>query len=56
MASVNGEEVSLGTSLEAPLQELLAHFAGVGPAKPGGEQRIMRIGERNDTGAKFVRP
>lgn len=56
MASVGDEAVSLGTSLEEPLQELLAHFAGVGPAKPGGEQRIMRIGERNDTGAKFVRP
>lgn len=56
MATVGNEQVSLGTSLEAPLQELLAHFAGVGPAKPGGEQRIMRLGERNDTGAKFVRP
>lgn len=56
MAMVGDEEVSLGTSLEEPLQELLAHFAGVGPAKPGGEQRIIGFGERNDTGAKFVRP
>lgn len=56
MANLDGEEVSLGTSLENPLQELLAHFAGVGPARPGGEQRIISLRDRNNTGAKFLRP
>ncbi len=51
-----GTSVSLGTSLEEPLQTLLAEFAARGPARPGGEQRLIQIGERNDTGAKFVRP
>jgi V8-like Glu-specific endopeptidase len=56
MAHVEGDKVSLGTSLEAPLQELLAHFASIGPAQPGGTQSLISIGERNTTGAKFVRP
>lgn len=56
MANLEGEEVSLGTSLEAPLQVLLAHFAGLGPSQPRGEQRMISIGTRNDTGAKFLRP
>jgi hypothetical protein len=51
-----GTSVSLGTSLQEPLQTLLAEFAARGPAKPGGSQRLIQIGERNDTGAKFVRP
>lgn len=51
-----GTSVSLGTSLQEPLQALLAEFAAQGPAKPGGSQRLIQIGERNDTGAKFVRP
>ncbi len=55
MAQVDGEKVSLGTSLNGPLSELLAHFAAFGPARPGGTQRLMGFGERNDTGAKFVR-
>ncbi len=54
MAQVGGEKVSLGTSLEAPLRRLMAHFASQGPARPGGSQRIMPQGARNDTGAKFV--
>lgn len=56
MANLDDEEVSLGTSLEAPLQVLLAHFAGLGPSQPRGEQRIISIGQRADTGAKFLRP
>ncbi len=56
MSSLGEREVSLGTSLNEPLQELLRHFASVGPAKPGGSQRLIQMGERNDTGAKFVRP
>ncbi|MEJ6403762.1 trypsin-like serine peptidase [Yoonia sp. 2307UL14-13] len=56
MAQVDGQKVSLGTSLDGPLSTLLAHFAAFGPASPGGTQRIMTLGERNDTGAKFVSP
>ncbi|PUB10854.1 trypsin-like serine peptidase [Yoonia sediminilitoris] len=55
MAQVDGQKVSLGTSLDGPLSALLAHFAAFGPARPGGTQRILRTGERNDTGAKFIR-
>jgi hypothetical protein len=40
--------------LQEPLQILLAAFAAQGPAKPGGTQRLIQIGERNDTGAKFI--
>lgn len=54
MAQSNGSKVSFGTSLQEPLQILLAEFAAKGPAKPGGEQRLISFGERNDTGAKFV--
>ncbi|MEL6683643.1 MAG: trypsin-like serine protease [Pseudomonadota bacterium] len=56
MASVNGQKVSLGTSLEGPLNALLSHFATLGPARPGGTQRLINVDERNDTGAKFIRP
>jgi hypothetical protein len=56
MAQVNGQRVSLGTSLSGPLNALLSHFAALGPARPGGAQRLISIGERNDTGAKFVSP
>lgn len=54
MAQVDGRKVALGTSLEGPLSALLTHFAAMGPARPGGSQRVISIGERNDTGAKFV--
>ena len=56
MAQVNGQKVSLGTSLVGPLNTLLAHFAAIGPANAGGEQRLISVGERNETGAKFVSP
>lgn len=56
MAHVGGSKVSLGTSLQEPLQQLLAHYSTIGPARPGGTQRIITLGERNDTGAKFTRP
>jgi V8-like Glu-specific endopeptidase len=56
MADIDDRKVSLGTSLAAPLEELRAHFASVGPARPGGTQRLIMSGERNDTGAKFLRP
>ncbi|MBB5722613.1 V8-like Glu-specific endopeptidase [Loktanella ponticola] len=54
VAESSGNKISLGTSLQEPLQVLLAEFAARGPAKPGGEQRLIQIGERNDTGAKFI--
>lgn len=56
MAHVNGQKVALGTSLEGPLNALLSHFATLGPARPGGTQRLINVDERNNTGAKFVRP
>ena len=56
VAHVGDDKVSLGTSLKEPLQTLLSHYAAIGPARPGGGQVIVRAGERNDTGAKFVRP
>lgn len=56
MAHVNGQKVALGTSLEGPLNALLSHFAALGPARPGGTHRLIDVKERNDTGAKFVRP
>ena len=56
MAHVNGQKVALGTSLEGPLNALLSHFATLGPARPSGTQRLLNSDERNDTGAKFVRP
>lgn len=56
IAQAGGKEVTLGTSLQEPLQELLAQFANVGPAQSGGSQRLISLGDRNTTGAKFVRP
>ncbi len=56
MAQMGGNKISLGTSLQEPLQQLLAHYSTIGPARPGGSQRIMTLGERNETGAKFTRP
>ena len=56
MAQMGEAEVSLGTSLQEPLTRLLRHFESIGPARPGGTQRVIISGQRNDTGAKFVRP
>lgn len=55
-AELDERNVSLGTSLEQPLRELMAHFSVVSPARPGGNQRFLSSGERNDTGALFLRP
>lgn len=54
MAQMDGEPVSLGTSLGAPLVELRAAFAALGPAVPGSVNRIRVTDARNDTGARFV--
>ncbi len=56
MAQVNGEPVSLGTSLRRPLSQLMAHYAELGSALPNGAQRLVTGAGRNDTGAKFVSP
>jgi len=56
MGNLDGERVALGTSLAGPLNALLTHYLTVQPARPGGTQRMISVGERNDTGAKFVRP
>lgn len=54
MAQVDGQKVALGTSLEGPLSELISHYSLQGRALPGGSRRLIGIGERNNTGAKFV--
>lgn len=56
MAQVNGEPVSLGTSLRQPLNQLMAHYAALPPSLPNGNQRLFLGSERRDTGAKFVSP
>jgi len=56
MAETELGKLSFGTSLQEPLQQLLSHYAAIGPARPGGTQRIMTMNERNNTGAKFARP
>lgn len=56
MAQMDGEPVALGTSLGAPLDELRAAFAALGPALPGAVTRIRVTDERHDTGALFVTP
>jgi V8-like Glu-specific endopeptidase len=56
IGETGGQTVSVGTSLQEPLQELLAHFATIGPAMPGGNQSVIRAGQRSTTGAKFLSP
>ena len=50
-AEVDGEKVSLGTALGAPLARLRAELV----AQKDGE-RVLVNGTRRDTGAKFVKP
>ena len=56
MAQVNGEQVSLGTSLRRPLSQLLSHYETTGASGLGGAQRLIGTDSRNETGAKFVSP
>ena len=56
MAQVDGEQVSLGTSLKLPLIRLLTFYSALGPAGPDGVRRLTPGGTQNDTGAKFVSP
>lgn len=56
MATMGGREVSLGVSLEGPLEDLMAQLdPALGSRAPGGS-RVITPGQRSDTGAKFVRP
>ena len=50
-AEVEGEKVSLGTALSAPLARLRAEMVA-----DKGSNRILVDGVRNDTGAKFIKP
>jgi V8-like Glu-specific endopeptidase len=58
MVEIDGETVSLGTDLAAPIATLRAALEdGVGLfATPPSSARVTRPGERADTGALFVRP
>lgn len=49
-AEANGEAVSLGTALEAPLHDLLREFDSDDVLHP------LNAGVRRDTGAKFIKP
>jgi len=50
-AEVDGEKVSLGTALGAPLARLRAEMVAL-----KGSDRIQVDGARHDTGAKFIKP
>ena len=53
MADVEGRQISIGTSLQEPLAQLLASFNS---QSTGSARKIVTNGQRNDTGAKFLRP
>lgn len=53
MADVEGEQISIGTSLQEPLADLLKGFNG---QSTGTGRKVIINGQRNETGAKFVRP
>ena len=52
MADVDGTRISLGTTLRDPLNLLMAQFDDV----PVGNRTLLQGGQRQDTGAKFLRP
>lgn len=52
MANVNGTKIALGTSLTQPLAQLLEVFEST----PNSQSGIIQGGQRQDTGAKFLRP
>ena len=52
MADVDGQKIALGTSLQEPLNTLLTAFTEI----PRGTSGLIQGGERQDTGAKFLRP
>ena len=59
MAEFRGQDVAVGSGLDAQLAELRAKLdAGQGGFAPatGPARRVLLSGERGDTGAKFLRP
>ncbi|MBW7920934.1 MAG: trypsin-like serine protease [Rubellimicrobium sp.] len=55
-AELNGERVAVGMELAQPLAELRAALADTSfAATPPGAVRVIRPGERIETGARFVR-
>ena len=52
MSETNGQPISLGASLQGPLNELLRELDETETALP----RAIISGQRRDTGAKFIRP
>lgn len=58
MAELEGRKVALGTDLAAPMAVLMAEIGRQDGlfATPPGQVRIIRPGERTETGALFVRP
>jgi len=57
-ADLQGQKVSLGTALGDPLPDLIVALrdgAGYIQSPPPGASRIA-VGQRRDTGAKFIRP
>lgn len=53
MAEVDGQRISIGTSLQEPLADLLNSFR---TNSTGTGRKIVVGGQRTDTGAKFVKP
>ena len=52
MAEVDGRKIAIGTSLQEPLNVLLTAFTQVPRVGSG----MIQGGQRQDTGAKFLRP
>jgi protease YdgD len=57
-AEYEGERVAIGTMLDLPLATLRAELTSGGALEQGsvGNITVLRPGERNDTGARFVTP
>jgi len=57
-AELAGDRVAIGTMLQAPLAALMAQLTAGGPLERGAPDtvRVLRSGERNDTGALVIRP
>ena len=58
-AEYDGQRVAIGTMLDAPLAVLRAEMAASGGVFDAGAPvavRVIGAGERNETGARFVRP
>lgn len=53
MADIDGQRISIGTSLQQPLAQLLRDFAS---NSTGGARKVITTGQRSEGGAKFVRP